>query len=812
MSESGSETSSSSSSSEEDAGPQKFDGAVSCLGLAQDADTQPLLVLCCQQPKKPLQFYLTRLDHLSAPLLSPFFEHDVALEEADAPLVFRLTAWKAARFRISSDVRDEKLYAERVRDVLRHSFFLVMEPPLSADAAAPDWARTCLDWQCRRWPLATTHVPAFELGEWTTKEVSPSVYWSQFCARFQSVLLPLLKGADLGCKTAVAHDLAHLDTLLERWPGARHVAGYLRYRLCDMPLVRAVYARGVTEVGAAHLDVARLRDLDLLYRALSGEPDVPAFADMDALLGVTVRDARLAAAAARLCAPFEALVERVALPWMLDQCARRARASPGSVYPVTVRYALHLVDRLFGGAAERELTQLELWADSEQVELDLVDGAAPEPAVLLNCFQRHLTGRPADDLVLYRRAHHPRDARITLHATANLAYVHVKPAQLRAESQLHAHLTVGRTVQCTVDESPTTWDAAAARADFHAMDPLLRDLFALRVHALTYRAVELAAPQPPDVRALTDALAGDVHSCLVVVPPRSDYTRRRLRAHFGQRTERPLLGDLDARLHESDAPALGPLRPQLVIAPDAHLYSVDALLALFRWAEAARVRRLLMLGAEDTLPLHCDGQAWRDALCWASRGRWQPATLFQPLQLNDALDALIDAAVASRRLLLCTGRQLQERLVELMRRRTHRPSALRLYALERQPAKRRGATPLVQQIESALTLKFRGNNMVRLESVLLSELTQLPVGRQQAQGHGHYFFMRRADAALLDRNELNNLLLGVLDAPLVVLRGDDDGEVDPLKPFKWLKRAAASHHRYPNARCTLAYLQRNALV
>lgn len=800
---------------------REFKGTVSSLGITGSAE-QPLLILCCQQPKKPLQFMLTRLDCWSSPLLSPFYEHDVWLcEVPEAPATYVMREWRAARFRISEQVRDEQKYAEQVRDLLRHSFYLMMAPPSTSVSEVPPWQSQCLDWQSRRWPQASQFLSDFSLGEWLGKELSPSAYWTQFCSRFAGTLKPLIQSAGLGCKTAVAHNTHHLRQQLQAWKDARHVAGYLQYRLCDMSLCHRMHARGLTEVPQAILDADRLGDLDLLCTG-GGE-----YKDLDALLGRTLADGRLTHVVEHLQLDVAQLTRATLIPWLKQQCTSRASATQSTVYPLRLDNLHYLTSRLLLGrdaATSDAVGGLDLTLASETGPSATESSETTSAAAGRLCAHKIHVALYASlcGAAGWYRVDSLEGTRVS-DTHAHLAYLCIRPAQLDAERALMAEVagTGGalRHLCCTVDESPLEWDAAQWRNDFFALEPCIRDLYQTRVHALLFPPYELAAggSTPLDLKAMLEVVSLDRLTSLVVLPPRVDVSRRRLSLALPTRLPRMLCCTESLPSHLADEEDY--FNVAVVVAVDCHLFSADALTALFSWLRVRRVPRLLMLGALDSNPLHCAGQPWLDALYWATgtTSGYQPAVTLRHHQLNDWLDSLIDAGAC--RLHACRPFQLQDKLIELLRR-TRRPSVLHLYCLERSTvnsgggrttaAAKKTPSPLVSLLEENLTPKFRGNNTVRIECVTLAQLPLLPLTSQAERGEGHFFFVCGRDAAQLERNEWNHLLLESLDVSLIFLAqsGDEPGD-DGI--VHWLKQSRAAHHRYANVRYTLSHLQRSGI-
>ncbi len=796
-----------------------------CVGLANCDATTPLLVLCAPQPKKPLQLLLCVLDEWSSALLSPFYEHEVRLAEQQpqggeertectelsSAIVYTLHDWSAARFRVPASVTNDSQYAEQCRDVLRDSFWLLLDPAGgNNNIQVAAWHRRCLDWRCYTTKgLATQYRRDFSLGEWLAREATPAQYWKEFRARFSKQwLTPALAASGLQSKEAVPHDLRHLDTQLERWREGAHLRGYLQYRLQDMALHFRVARRRVLQAPLAALGLDRLQDLDTALRALTEDEEegqaVPKYNNLEALLRTTVKPGQLAPMLREHFAqvPARRVMSALLGPHFVAEQERRAQDTPSTCWPITTTTLLAYWRRLMpdcetGGADVR----LDEPSSND-------DECEPTVSALAGWLWHRAPLSPA-----WRRVH----SSAPLLPSSPLWVLECKPSVQEAERELRALLGEGAAVplQCEVleNEAACAWDAGAAAREYRALDPVVRSLYRLHCRALLYKPGDLA---PHGGDALAAVLRDDTcEACAVLWPPGCDSARRRVRAHFARRDTEPTLRQLDPRLWEAGSPGARPM--PLVVALDCHLYSTEQLLALFQWLlegppeQPGRPARLLMMGAWDTLPLHCDGAAWWDALHWL-QPQWTPKLFCAP-QYNAALDEALKQAEARGQLLMCTDplARLQTQLVTLLRERRPRPALVRLYAVTMPGAPESAGRALLGLMEEALTVKWRRNNCVTLELVPLARLALLPLSRaEDQQGAAAYFCARQQDLARLDRNALQLLLLGLVRAPLLVLATEAGGGGSP---FKWLRRAVPSHPppERPNSRFTLSYLVRQRL-
>lgn len=801
----------------------EFHGLVSAVGIFSHAtEDRQYVALCCQARKQCIRFLVTQLDDQSSFLVSPFYEHSVTLNEVEDEqcewgLVYRLVEWHSYTFRIPETVQDEKEYAKRARDIVRHSFYPLMKR--DAQPAIQPWQRRCFDWHSFYRGLASTYTTEFQHEEWLAREATPAQYWSAFNQRF-ACISDTIKSLRLDVKTVVVHDLAHLHQQLDAWYQCAHFAGYLKYRLADMPLVQRVASRALSLVKFAHLSSDRLTDLDTLYEWLASDQDTtPDYKDFATLLGQSVPpqatqgvldhfDDGTTEKRARV---LDGLVARK----IITEVERQAARSSSTCYPVSVKSVLYHYCRLFGlqaGVDCATVTLHEDWSlggDKEEAEAHRADLTFDHQDVgqVVNHFY-NLVGGPPSSWSTYAW-HHLTPAwsdTLCLKLTASLCYVVSRPALNHQEEALRTLLC--DTLQCsvTVDDTPSQWDPASAQRQYDGMDDIDAALYDLRAMALLYRPVEMTV-QSADLVALRGVLAENIFTCSVVRPPGSDYSLRRVETFFSSLVQAPTLADLRACFYEPDAA----VARETVAVLDCHLFSVGAMLGLFRWIAASKtspqpVRRLVLLGAQDCLPLQTEGQAWQDVLAWLG----YETALFQHASANASLDELIESRVDSRLLKQSYfdpgASAVQDYLVQQLAGLAKRPDSLRLCCLvpeqqqQQQRQTRKKPDPLVGLIESGVTAKFRANNNVRVETMTLGQLTTWPMSRHQANT-GYYFFVSRHYMQQLSRNELNHLLMELPTTPLIVVCDER-----PPKSFKWLLESECAHQKVPNARYTLRYL------
>ena len=850
----------------------EFEGTVHCVGIVANAERQ-YLVLACETKKRPIAFYVTVLDDNSAPLVSPLFEHTVALaEEAGEEdkvereyVIYRLVEWRAAVFRLASEpsgASGAAEYAKRLRDLIKHTFFPLLRRS-SAAAAVTDWQRAHFNWHTYRRGMGAVYREEFRVGEWLAKELTPAQYWSSFNARFGDAAQAALKALDLDAKLLRPHDRGYLYCLLDAWRENAHLAAYFKYRLLEMETAREVCAARASPVRCCALSTERLRDLAALYRELAalraGElGEVEEYNDFPLLCAVTIRPAALPALLQHFfpAAPDDeaaeggqpaqrepaqrlrhAVIDTVLVRRIALEAERGAAEALSTVAPISAKSLLYAYRRMVGlrQPAEEAMSELTLCGPATGANRAGMDFLEEDGAEVVNQFVNSLrcAGRVAEgDQGDQRRARlglayewrdcaPPRDEHqcVTVKLTTPLFLVLARPEANAREAALRALTTQETHCQVTTLESAQAaeWDAAAWRRECEALDPVDAALYDFRVTALLFRPLELA--RGDDMPPLYAALRDNIFTCALVRPRGSDFSLRRASLYFHalpRRKGEMSLVDLHERFFDSAHAVLAPgAVRETVVLMDCHLLALDELLALFQWAARHRavVKRLVMLGARDMLPLGTEGQAWLDFLLWH---RYCFAK-FRAAPLNEDHTALLDAALAQHRVSLCESPLgIQELLVAHMRRAEARPEVLHLYCVwccagtpagGGTGAKRRREASLERVVEDALSVKFRDNYNVRVEAITLSQCTTLPLARQSADGlrHARFFFVARRELRALARNEANHLVVDTAGEPLVVLCGEDEAPPPNPASFSWFRKSLATAQQYPNSRYTAQY-------
>jgi hypothetical protein len=780
----------------------EFTGIVSSLGLFCEKERQ-FLLLVNSVKKQPLKFFFLPLDGTSSAMVSPFFEHSVTLLEGECcgevpTLLYTLGKWHSQQFRIPSTVTDPQKYTGLVREIIRRTFFPHMIKPPMGGGTQP-WQREIFNWHTFRHGMATRYSKEFSLSTWLAKELTGNKFWKEF----------LLKGLGLNCKTLMPHDMPQLYGLLNEWREYRHIAGYLKYRFLDMEVAHRVSVCGIGEVKHANLSMERLRDLDTLYRFAARPTQQHTYKDFNLMIGQTVRPSAMQVVVDHFHKTLkrETIVENLIIRKIVSETERQARLSPSTVYPVSVKNVLYHYTRMFGLPSPSNTTTTihEHAEDVPTVETLVFDHSHGEEIVnrvvkALSSPQKY----PYSELP-WHCIQEPFTGSVALKPNATLLYVAAKEETNREEEALHKLCSETLRCLCETHDRPSSWDYLAEQRRYDSLDDIDRSLYDLRITALLYKPVEMALGD--DVALLHKLMWENIFSCSVVRPRGSDYSLRKVWRYFVQKGEISM-EDLHTRFSQPETASA----KELVVVMDCHLFSVRALLDLFQWFYRHRttVRRLIMMGASDTLPLTTDGQAWIDLL--TAYGYETP--LFGHAELNASLDRLVETAVEERRMVLVGEREdLEGRLSTRLRRREKRPDLVFLHCLvsvEESLLRLPPAGSLQDRLEEAITLAYRSNHNVRISRVTVAQLSTLPLSRDRpgTRHSCHLFFITQRHMKLLTRNEINHLLLELPpeeeESLTVLCESSSPGSLG------WLRKAPSSHPLFPNSRFTMAYLRRVA--
>lgn len=354
---------------------------------------------------------------------------------------------------------------------------------------------------------------------------------------------------------------------------------------------------------------------------------------------------------------------------------------------------------------------------------------------------------------------------------------------LASETRLRdALLTVGTRV--LTPQQAAVWDATAWQVEYDASSDQGCSLLLLPL-----APADVAGGR--DLDYVAALLEENLFAASLLRPTGSQHTQRRVSRRIADHPELTLAAlydrfyDLVLALKSEVA-----ARP-LVVLVDAHLLGRDEAAALVEWARAASVRRLICVGAADTLPLHTAGAAFLDMARWCD-----PVALSQSLFARDTLrqDLLRLARESGTR--WCTADGLGARLEEALRATPGK--MLCLHMLMRVPQTRAAEAAAADALQRmAGGVKFHKRAVARCDALTLGALPTLDRGRD-----AHHFFVEASLLTQMTRNEVNHLLLEASQLTVLVESVPEGGE-------KWLtkllKRGASSGDE-PNTRYSLYYL------
>jgi hypothetical protein len=266
------------------------------------------------------------LDDTSVNLSSPFYEHEVMLEQHPTTGHYTLKQWLTARCRIQmSEDRTESAFGANIRTILRQSFFPLMLPPTEVQ----DWQREYHQWdQYRRTGLAQRYHDNFDLGRWLsiatppkplelaeeestevmdddededdsarntkdrvtlvqkkvkrggggTTEYTVKDYWAKFGAFFKLELDAFVKALSIKTQDLVPGSMECLYGLLSNNFRLGYITGYMRTRLLEMQVMVILHSQPEQKgVRTANLSLGVVRDLLLFYNEIQSlnlaEPD-----------------------------------------------------------------------------------------------------------------------------------------------------------------------------------------------------------------------------------------------------------------------------------------------------------------------------------------------------------------------------------------------------------------------------------------------------------------------------------------------------------------------------------------------------------
>jgi len=759
--------------------------------------------LVFQAATKQIRLLRVYWDDLSAGLTSPFYQHEVTLQAGDDDdgdiTIYQVTEWHAVHLR-GRDITSEATYLRFVRDVLRHSFFLLLQRVSSALDHSQFF-----EWDIHRKGLSTTHT--CDVEEWLAIASGPAKqYWERFVSAHTDTLSTGLATLKLTKQTVdVVGAPCPLFRVLHEWYQRPHIAGYLYNRLLEMEdLWQATTQNATLQLRLATLNTGAIYDLARLHRHLATLDSRQPYINLVRLLGVTLRG-KLPLLLAQHCDGSEKahprvrqqLWEQVILRYLMEEVEARAASEHGSCAPVHFKQLLYFYHQLMGLAC----------SDEEYNALLPFDLAAePTWTTLTSCTlfdkRHHLEMLSVLRDVVTRATRLPRWEAATTEPTIVRLYtplfvIHTRPQELECERECQT-LWQDRTAwtkQITIyyPEEAAQWDVETWVSDHDALDDVDRQLYQTRFTLLYLTPSDLR--QSRDLALLRRLWHQDFFRTSAVTIACSRHLFKRFCLYFHRKQDELTLDDARSHLYVVGAEAA--VRDTLVVM-DAHLLSNRQMVTLLQWIRDAgeRVTRVVMMGAMDLSPLHTTGHAFLDLAQWHDSAGTR-ATLFSFKLHIDASHALLTDVTTS--LHYVTLKLLQEQ-VKSMAKEYKAVSLLVLVAEEKRAHKWQ---PLLERVRQSLRPDFVDAYTVRLETVTLSELAFYDATVEHSK-RLRLCLAQREEVVKMRRNELNHLLL--MPERLCVLCDDA-----PPPSHQWLVKLIAKT-LYPNVRHTLPFLQKTVSV
>lgn len=739
--------------------------------------------------KGPVQWLCAQWSDLSAALCSPFYEHELELQESTQPNLYVVTQWHAVTLRIDEASQN---FGRRARELLLQSFFPLLAP------SQPYKDRECyFPWETRQKPLSVHYCEQFNLQSALRFQGPATQFWKQHQAQHAVTLKAALARLELSHVQSVEA----LYRALDSWPQA-HQAPYVRHRLLEMDSLFTATCHNdwlqlplaTLSPGTVH-DVARLhRHCQALSRGQTGARALQNYNNLPQLLRHTLRD-RLPTLLRHYwgepCNPNrrQLLLDRLLVPCLMTHFETQALADRSSCFPVTLKSLHWHYCSLLGLDSSDEGLRALLPFDAASVSKP-VEGACFEPSHLSEllgrirtaCGQRPLHWQPVEQEELVQKPYCP------------LLLVHARPDELSRERhwrrvwmqpQWHRRLLL--------PPEAAQWDVAEWRAEQAQLDEVERQLWDARFVLLALSPADLKRGR--DMALLDQLLSSDFCATSLIRPARSQWTYQRLLQRYHSHWADSIsLRDLHERLHYvCDEQAL---RETLVVL-DAHLYSNCEWQSLLDWLSESRGKfsHCVVLGAFDTHPAHAFGHAFLDAAQWCNRAAVRTQVFGGGLH-STQFQALLDACAASV-FQLAALTQLQPLLSEW----SAGASSLVLFVVvqcksEHSWRANQAAKAMQQELEEHLSLKFTREACLQIRPVALDALHLM----EPQHGCRYVCVVRKSFLQSLKRNELNQLLL--LSETLLLV----GSEARKLQSLDWLAKQV-ERQQFPNLRHTLPFME-----
>jgi len=536
------------------------------------------------------------------------------------------------------------------------------------------------------------------------------------------------------------------------------------------------------------------------------------------------------------------LLRRVWVRKTLLELKKRAHESLSTVFPIDVGTVVYYYNRLFGLSGD--VKDRVIYLDGSSLVADTVVNES-RPCSITSFTNRHYvealhvfveavatvtTASPSSttssDIVVVTSVH-DRSQKLTTYTP--LFLIKCKPVVNKSEEQLRLLFCEKMDKYCVIDNcgggeddsggNGPHWSAQEWQERALSMDDIDQQLYQTRFVLLNVTPCEARAGH--DLCVVRDLMAWNVFEVTLVRPNNSYHSLMRASLFFDKEEDEGESGLTLEHFHERfmDLKTLlqcGDMRGKktILLVMDAHLLSVDDMVALLRWIHVKRlIRHVVMLGCTDALPLHTEGQAFCDLFNWVDYTTLSSNMFEKEAFHRDLIRLAHQAFKPDVNLFVCQryGVLFSKCLVPFMSSRQRRHNVI-LYHIVRSSSgggsvvkKDEHVEALEEQIDSA------GGHAVSIRSTTLARLPFLNLTRH-FESDWLFFIVTLQQLKRMDRNQLNHLFMVVpslivaLTSPLVN-NNSNDIVYNPAKtnPLKFLRKSLQMQ-LFPNHRYTLPYV------
>lgn len=749
---------------------------VHCIGLCSEG------VIFQRHKHSPLQWICVQWDNLVAGLISPFFDHEVELQQ-NSQGQYTLFQWHSVQCRLPQDGSDWQQFSKKVRECLKQSFFPLLVRMTNEDMQVEQQQYQYWPWEMRQKPLSTQCSEP----HWWTKvhTVAATHYWHWHREHYKEQVKPILSVLDL----KFCNSLTALYGLLDRLPRLQqHWAPYVKHRLLDMDSLFTVCCHNDwLQLQVATLSPGTVQDLARLHqqfrqlargRLRETAKNPPPYNNLASLLRHTL-SGKVSTMIKHYLPTIQSplvklqLLDQILVRGMAENFESQSMGDQSTCFPITFKslhWHYHSLMQL--PCSDQDLQQL--------LPFNLEEEEESEFHQLLARF-RHLAQSQQRLLAWFLV---PHKVAWLIKPYTPLFVIHSRPEELSRErllQKLWQDLQSQRQVR--VHQPPVQWNVEEWRQELSQMDDIDKQLYRQRWTLLFYSPSEMAASL--DMKVVQELLESDFYGTSLIRPKQSEWTVRRLNNHFQHHCTELEPQELHERLHfATDERA----QRETVVVLDAHLYSYSEMQTLLQWLnDCGQIKLVVMIGAFDTHPLHGTGHAMLDLAQWHDRASVQThlfAHQYRQSQFQELLTKVNHHCIEA-------WHQLQDLLQKLQGEK----NSLTLILID-QLSLTRKFTELQQRVEENLTKKFTLAHNLTVKRQGLDSLFML----QQDEESRHVFITTRHFMQELKRNELNHLFV---EQDCLIIVGDRGKKSS--HSLDWLAKQV-ERLKFPNMRHTLPYL------